>query len=276
MVPVFTGNRLIGLASSSAPAVSPQVRRSPSSWPSRRHRKPATKSSTTTGWTRTAPRPISTRFEPVTRLRGFATGSSRIPSDLARRTRPVWQSQAVPALSALLATLPGVSRIRLRPAPTELLRQPGEEVLHLLRFPAPHGALRPRVAPTIPRSVSTPHCCGNIVLALAALAICTATAAQTKPVRQHDPAHHTRRPTTGGSRPDRTHRRRDQTAIHPGHPPAPIGNPPHWAWWPRPANITKPASAAAVLSPACRKRRSHGRLECGCYICLRQPNSAGR
>ena len=33
-------------------------------------------------------------------------------------------------------------------APTSLLRQPGEEVLHLLRFTAPHGALAPRGAPT--------------------------------------------------------------------------------------------------------------------------------
>jgi hypothetical protein len=44
MVPVFTVNRSISLAPSSAPAASPQVRRSPSSWPPRRHRKPATES----------------------------------------------------------------------------------------------------------------------------------------------------------------------------------------------------------------------------------------
>ena len=106
-----------------------------------------TESATHTGWPCTAPRPISTRFEPVPRLRSFNTGSSRIPSDLARRTRPVWQYQTVPALSALLPALPGVSRIRLRPAPARLLRQPGEEVLHLLRFPAPHGAPAPRGAP---------------------------------------------------------------------------------------------------------------------------------
>ena len=62
------------------------------------------------------------------RLQGFTTGSSRIPSDLARRTRPVWQYQAVPALSALLPALPGVSRIGLRSAPARLLRQSGEEV----------------------------------------------------------------------------------------------------------------------------------------------------
>ena len=147
MVPVFTANRSISLAPSFAPAASPRLRRSPSSWPSCRHAKPATKSATHTGWSCTASRPISTRFEPAPRLRSFNTGSSRIPSDLARRTRPVWQYQTVPALSALLPTLPGVSRIRLRSAPARLLRQPGEEVSHLLRFPAPHGAPAPRGAP---------------------------------------------------------------------------------------------------------------------------------
>jgi hypothetical protein len=82
----------------------------------------------------------------VPRLRSFRTGSSRIPSDLARRTQPVWQYQAVPALSALLPTLTGISRIRLRSAPTRLLRQPGEEVSHLLRSSAPHGAPAPHGA----------------------------------------------------------------------------------------------------------------------------------
>jgi hypothetical protein len=95
---------------------------------------------------RTTSRPISARFEPVPRLRGFTTGSSRIPSDLARRTRPIWQCQAVPALSALLPTLPGVSRIRLRSASTKLLRQPSEKVFHLLQLRAPHGAPAPRGA----------------------------------------------------------------------------------------------------------------------------------
>ena len=128
-----------------APAASPRLRRRPSPWPPHRHAKPATES-TTQRWPCTAPRPISTRFEPVPRLRSFTTGSSRIPSDLARRTRPVWQYQAVPALSALLPALPGVSRIGLRSAPARLLRQPGEEVSHLLRFPAPHGAQAPRGA----------------------------------------------------------------------------------------------------------------------------------
>jgi transposase len=49
-----------------------------------------------------------------------------MPSDPARRTRPVWQSRIVPALSALLPALPDVSRVGLRSAPTRLLRQPGE------------------------------------------------------------------------------------------------------------------------------------------------------
>src|SRR4051794_21774708 len=69
-----------------------------------------------------------------------------MPSDLACPTRPVWQYRTVPALSALLPTLPGVSRIGLRSAPTGLLRQPGEEDSHLLRYTAPHGAPAPRGA----------------------------------------------------------------------------------------------------------------------------------
>jgi len=64
----------------------------------------------------------------------FNTGSSRIPSDLARRTQPVWQYQAVPALSALLPALTSVSRIGLRSASTRLLRQPGGKDSHLPRF----------------------------------------------------------------------------------------------------------------------------------------------
>src|SRR3954451_12777768 len=69
-----------------------------------------------------------------------------MPSDLACPTRPVWQYRTAPALSALLPTLPGVSRIGLRSAPTGLLRQPGEEDSHLLRYTAPHGAQAPHGA----------------------------------------------------------------------------------------------------------------------------------
>jgi hypothetical protein len=59
---------------------------------------------------------------------------------------PSGSTRTVPALSALLPALSGVSRIGLRSAPTRPLRQPGEEDSHLLRFPAPHGAPAPRGA----------------------------------------------------------------------------------------------------------------------------------
>jgi hypothetical protein len=65
-----------------------------------------------------------------------------MPSDLARLTRPVWQSRAVPALSALLP--PDVSPSGT--ALSSLLRQPGEEDSHLPRVAAPHGAPAPRGA----------------------------------------------------------------------------------------------------------------------------------
>jgi hypothetical protein len=157
MVPVFTRNRLISLASSSAPAASPRLRRRPSSWPPHQHAKPATESTIPTGQPCTASRPLSTRFEPVPRLRSFTTGFSRIPSDLARRTRPVWQYQAVPALSALLPALPSVSRIRLRSASTRLLRQPSEKASHLLQLRAPHGAPAPHGARWCRRRRLTPR-----------------------------------------------------------------------------------------------------------------------
>ena len=121
MVPVFTANRLISLASSSAPTASPPVRRSPSWWPPYQHRKLVTESTAHHRRSCVATRPVSPRFEPVTRLRSFTTGFSRISSDLTRRTRPVWQYQALPALSALLPALPGVSQVRLRSAPIRLL-----------------------------------------------------------------------------------------------------------------------------------------------------------
>jgi hypothetical protein len=158
MVPVFTRKRLISLASSYAPAASPRLRRRPSSQPPYRHAKPATKSTIHTGRSCTASRPISAKFEPVPRLLSFTTGSSRIPSDLARRTQPVWQYQALPALSALLPTLPGVSRIKLRSAPTRLLRQLSEKAFHLLQLRAPYGALRFVNEPSIPGGVPAGAC----------------------------------------------------------------------------------------------------------------------
>ncbi len=60
------------------------------------------------------------------------------PRHLAVLTRPGFVRAA--------PTLPGVSRVRLRSAPTGLLRQPSEEVSHVLRSSAPHGAPAPRGA----------------------------------------------------------------------------------------------------------------------------------
>ena len=66
---------------------------------------------------RTAPRPISTRLEPVDLLRGVNHWFAHaVPSDLASRTRTIWQYWHVPALSELLSALPGVPRVRLLPA----------------------------------------------------------------------------------------------------------------------------------------------------------------
>ena len=141
--PCSTRNRLISLAPSFAPAASPQLRRSPSSWPSRRHAKPATKSAAPTqprNGRALHPGPYPPDLSRRLAYGALTTGSCRIPSDLARRTQPVWQYQAVPALSALLPPLPVVSRIRLRSASIGLLRQPDEKVFHLLQLRAPHGA----------------------------------------------------------------------------------------------------------------------------------------
>jgi hypothetical protein len=147
--PCSTRNRLISLAPSFAPAASPQLRRRPSSWPSRRHAKPATKSAAPTqprNGRALHPGPYPPDLSRRLAYGALTTGSCRIPSDLARRTQLVWQYQAVPALSALLPTLPVVSRIRLRSASIGLLRQPDEKVFHLLQLRAPHGAQAPRGA----------------------------------------------------------------------------------------------------------------------------------
>ena len=84
----------------------------------------------------TATRPISARFEPVELTGRYSTGSSRTPSRLACRTRTVWQYQHVPALSGLLPTLPGVSRIRLPSASPGCCDSPAVEVFH------PHPVMR--------------------------------------------------------------------------------------------------------------------------------------
>ena len=142
-VPVFDSESIDQLGTQLCPAASPQLRRRPSSWPSRRHAKPATKSAAPEqprNGRALHPGPYPPDLSRRLAYGALTTGSCRIPSDLARRTQPVWQYQAVPALSALLPTLPVVSRIRLRSAAIGLLRQPDEKVFHLLQLRAPHGA----------------------------------------------------------------------------------------------------------------------------------------
>ena len=106
---------------------------------------------------RTASRPISARFEPVLRLRGvnhwFALA---VPSDPASRTRTIWQYWRVPTLSELLPTLPGAPRIRLLPASTQPLRQPGGGGL-----PPPLEHQAPRGAPCGRSRRETPGRCGR-------------------------------------------------------------------------------------------------------------------
>ena len=80
---------------------------------------------------RTASRPLSTRFEPVHRLRDVTTGSSPAPSRLAHQARPVWQYQTALTLSGLLPALPGVPRIRLSPASSGRCDDPTAKVSHL-------------------------------------------------------------------------------------------------------------------------------------------------
>jgi hypothetical protein len=92
---------------------------------------------------RTAPRPKSTRLEPVRHLRNADTGFSRTPSRLACRTRTVWQYRHVPSLSGPLPALPGASQVKLPSASTQLLRQPGGGVLS-----PPLGHTAPRGAPS--------------------------------------------------------------------------------------------------------------------------------
>jgi hypothetical protein len=111
-------------ALSYTPAASPRLRRRPSTRPPHRLLHTASELTASRRRSRTAPRPLSTRFEPalITRLRPLI--HSRYAPDLASRTRTVWQYQHVPALSGLLPTLTGAPRIRLPPASIRPLRRP--------------------------------------------------------------------------------------------------------------------------------------------------------
>jgi hypothetical protein len=68
---------------------------------------------------RTASRPISARLEPEAPLRSFSHWFTCVPpSDLASRTRTVWQYRSVPTLSRLLPpspAIPGSGCLQLQP-----------------------------------------------------------------------------------------------------------------------------------------------------------------
>lgn len=69
--------------------------------------------------------PYPPGWSTASRLRGFEHRFTLVaPSDLARRTRAVWQFRHVPSLSGPLATLTGVPRLRLPPASIRPLRRP--------------------------------------------------------------------------------------------------------------------------------------------------------
>jgi hypothetical protein len=95
------------------------------------------------GESRAAPRPRSTRFEPVECLRSVDHWFTLVtPSDLARRTRTVWQFRHVPPLSGMLPTLTAVPRVRLPPASPGRCDGLEDRSLTSLDRCAPRGALR--------------------------------------------------------------------------------------------------------------------------------------
>ena len=66
---------------------------------------------------RTAARPTSAKLELVDSIERLSNaGFSRTPSELACRTRTVWQYRPVPSLSGLLSTLTGVSGDQAAPS----------------------------------------------------------------------------------------------------------------------------------------------------------------
>jgi hypothetical protein len=126
-------HRSVRSASSSTPAASPCLRRSPSTWPPHRCCNPASELTRASApGSRTAHRPVSTRFEPALRLRGvnhwFACAT---PSDLASRTHTVWQYQHVPALSGLLPPSPASPGSGCPPLQSGRCDDPTVKVFHL-------------------------------------------------------------------------------------------------------------------------------------------------
>jgi hypothetical protein len=80
---------------------------------------------------RAAYQPESTGLELVIHEEASDTGSSRMPSRLAHRARPVRQYRTAPTLPRLLPTLPTVPWIRLPPALPATTMAQASKVLHL-------------------------------------------------------------------------------------------------------------------------------------------------
>jgi hypothetical protein len=123
MVPTFTVIRSTGEAPGFTPAVSPRLRRRPSPWPpSPGFRDPARSSPPPSGSgyaPRTSPDPPGSSWRLVKRRNN--TDSSRIPSRLAHRARPIRQCWTDATLSRLLPpspATPGSGFLQLHPTAT--------------------------------------------------------------------------------------------------------------------------------------------------------------
>ncbi len=171
MVPTFTRHRSTRSVASSTPTASPRLRRSPSPWPPHRRIHSAselTRSNQSTGHA-LHPSPYPPALSRHSSYGASPTGSLVVPpSDLACRTRPVWQYQTVPALSGLLPPSPafpgsGCPQLRHAAATTPRRRSltstrchaPRDAQTHTSRVgsPPPRSAPAPASAPPGPRGL---------------------------------------------------------------------------------------------------------------------------
>ena len=129
-VPTFTAHRSARPAPSYTPAASPRLRRRLSARPPHRLLEPATELTRLLGSGHVLhPGPYPPDWSRAAPLRGFHHWFTRVtPSDLASRTRAVWQYQPVPTLSRLLPpspAIPGSGCLQLHPtAATARRRSP--------------------------------------------------------------------------------------------------------------------------------------------------------
>ena len=122
---------LTGSAPSYAPATSPRLRRSPSSWPPGRRLHPTEEfpAQPCAGARCSAAQIHQVRAAGSLEGRS-AAGSSRTPFCLACRTRTIWQCWPVPSLSGLLSTLTPVSGIGLPSASAARCDEPQAVPFH--------------------------------------------------------------------------------------------------------------------------------------------------